>query len=92
MAAGTPVDYRVAIEVQRFDSSLEAGAAIDALWTVTAAHPAATRTGRSSVHEDATTHDPAAIAAAHGRALAQVARDIAQAIRSLQAQAPPSSQ
>ena len=33
--AALPFDYRVAIEVQRFDSSLTEGATIDAVWTIT---------------------------------------------------------
>ena len=82
MTAGTPVDYRVAIEVQRFDSSLDEGATIDALWTIsTPSGPS--RNGRSTVHEPAASHDPAGIAAAHAKALARIAGDIAQAIRSM---------
>lgn len=82
MAAGTPVDYRVSIEVQRFDSSLDEGATIDALWTIsTPAGPS--RNGRSTVQEPAPSHDPAGIAAAHAKALARIAADIAQAIRSM---------
>lgn len=88
MAAGTPVDYRVAIEVQRFDSSLGDGATIDALWTVTAAAGARTRNGRSVEHEPATSRDPGAVAAAHGRALERVARAIAGAIRALGKESP----
>ena len=79
-AAGTPVDFRVAIEVQRFDSSLADGATIDALWTVTPSQGGA-RSGRTTAHEPVASHDPAALAAAHSRALARVAHDIARAIR-----------
>jgi uncharacterized lipoprotein YmbA len=80
MGAGTTVDYRVSIEVQRFDSSLEQGATLDALWTVTPRAGAA-RTGRTFVHEADSTHTPGGIAAAHGRALQRLAADIANAIR-----------
>lgn len=80
MAAGTPVDYRVAIEIRRFDSSLADGATIDALWTVTPGQGPA-RNGHSVVHEPSASHDPAGVAAAHGRALERIARDIAQAIK-----------
>jgi len=83
-AAGQPVDYRVAIEVQRFDSSLDDGATIDALWTVKATRGGRTRSGRSLEHEGIASHDPAALAAAHSRALERVARDIAAAIRALE--------
>ena len=76
-----PTDYRVAIEVQRFESSLAEGATLDALWTITSAKGSPPRTGRTLAHEavDSPTH--AAIAAAHSRALARLARDIATAIR-----------
>jgi uncharacterized protein len=81
-AAALPVDYRVAIEVQRFDSSLTEGATIDALWTITpsAARGGSARTGRTRVTEPAS-GDPATLAAAHSRALDKVGRDIAAALR-----------
>ncbi len=81
-AAALQVDYRVAIEVQRFDSSLTEGATIDALWTITpsAAKGGSVRTGRTRVTEPAS-GDPATLAAAHSRALDKVGRDIAAALR-----------
>ena len=81
VASLVPTDYRVAIEVQRFESSLTEGATVDALWTITSTKGAAPRTGRTLAHEavDAPTH--AAVAAAHSRALARVARDIAIAMK-----------
>ena len=79
-AAGTPVDYRVSIEVRRFDSSLADGATIDAVWTITSpAGPA--RTGHAFAHEPAASHDPAGVAAAHGRALERIGRAIARTLR-----------
>lgn len=83
-AAGTPVDFRVTMEVQRFDSSLDEGATIDALWTVTATHGGPSRNGRSAAHEPLASRDAGSLAAAHGRALERVGRDIAEAIRSLE--------
>ena len=81
--AGTPsvVDFRVAVEIQRFDSSLEQGATLDALWSVTPAKGAAARTGRTFAQEPSASRDPAGVAAAHSRALARLARDIAAALR-----------
>jgi uncharacterized protein len=81
-AAALATDYRIAIEVQRFDSSLTEGATIDALWTITpaAARGGSVRTGRTRVTEPAS-GDPASLAAAHSRALAKVGRDIAAALR-----------
>lgn len=86
MAAGTPVDYRVSIEVQRFDSSLTAGATIDALWTITTTRGGPARNGRTAAHEASNGPSAAALAAAHGRALQRIAGDIAAAIRAMQAQ------
>ena len=80
LGAGQPVDYRVAIDVQRFDSSLDQGAAIDAAWTVTPAKGAA-RSGRSSIAEPAASKDPAGVAAAHSRALERLAKEIAAALK-----------
>ncbi|HEX3096499.1 MAG TPA: PqiC family protein [Usitatibacter sp.] len=79
-ASGTPVDYRVSIEVRRFDSSLAEGATIDAVWTVTSPSGPA-RNGHAFAHEPAASHDPAGVAAAHGRALERITREIARSIR-----------
>ncbi|HUP29244.1 MAG TPA: PqiC family protein [Usitatibacter sp.] len=81
--AGTPssVDFRVAVEIQRFDSSLDRGATLDALWTVTPAKGSGARTGRTLAEEPATSRDPAGVAAAHSRALERLGRDIAAAMR-----------
>jgi uncharacterized lipoprotein YmbA len=80
-ASLAPVDYRVAVEIQRFDSSLAEGAMIDASWTVTATKGGAPRTGRTVAQEPAQPATHAGIAAAHSRALARVAKDIAAVLR-----------
>lgn len=80
-AAGAPPDYRVAIDVQRFESSLTDGATLDAAWTVTPAQGAA-RSGRTLAQEPLPSRDHAGVAAAHRRALERLAKDIAAAIRS----------
>ena len=76
-------DYRVAVDVQRFDSSFDEGAAIDALWTIRGAKGGEPRTGRTVARESAPSRDAQGVAAAHGRAIENVARDIAAAIRAL---------
>lgn len=80
-AATLPVDYRVALEVQRFESSLDQGALIDAVWTIAAAKGGATRTGRTVAQEPAPTRDIQGLAAAHSRALERIGRDIAAALK-----------
>jgi uncharacterized lipoprotein YmbA len=76
------IDYRVAIDVQHFESS--AGeVSEDVLWTIRSSKTNTPRLGRSAVRETAA---PGAegIAAAHSRALARVAHDIAAAIRAME--------
>jgi uncharacterized lipoprotein YmbA len=80
-AAALPVDYRIAIEVQRFESSLQSGATVDALWTITKVDGGRRRAGRTLATENAG-GDAASLAAAHGRALDRVGRDIAAALKS----------
>ena len=77
-------DYRVAIDVQRFDFSAGEGAAVDALWTIRSAKNDAPRSARSEAREPAGSRDPQAMAASQSRALEKVARDIAAAIRGLE--------
>ena len=75
--ASGEMDYRVTVEVQRFDSSTQSGATLDALWSVTGMGKS--RTGRSTYTEPGS--DPAGLAAAHSRALEHLGRDIAAAIK-----------
>jgi uncharacterized lipoprotein YmbA len=74
-------DYRVALDVQRFDSSYTGGAVIEVLWTLRNAKTGTTRIGRSVVREAAPSPDASGVAAAHSRALEQVGREIAAAIK-----------
>lgn len=76
-------DYRVAVDVQHFDSSLTDGAYIDALWTIRGAKGKEPKVGRTTAREPSQSGDAAGIAAAHGRALQRVSSDIAAAIRSM---------
>lgn len=72
-------DYRVALDVQRFDSAAE-GALIDAAWTVVAKN-GERRSGRSVAREKPKRLEHDALAAAHSAALTAISRDIAEAIR-----------
>jgi len=51
------------------------------LWTVTGKRAKTPVTGRSSVREPAQSPTPEGVAAAHSRALARVAADIAAALK-----------
>jgi len=75
-----PADYRIAIDVQRFDSSLSEGATLDAAWTVTPAKGNAV-SGRTLARERLVSPDHAGIAAAHRRALEALAKELAAAVR-----------
>jgi len=80
-ASATPVDIRVAIEIQHFDSSLANGATIDAVWSVRNVANGKSRNGRSAVHEAMIEQGPAGIAGAHSRALESIGKEIAAAVR-----------
>jgi len=78
--ASVTADYKVLVDVQRFDSTLGDAATVEVLWHVRPAK-GEPRTGRSAVRvatDGATSYD--ALVAAHNRALASVSRDIANAI------------
>ncbi len=76
-------DYRVAIEVQRFDSAPGEAATLDAVWTVSRTKDGKLQTGRTTVQEPAPEKSYEALAAAHSRAVARLSRDIADAVRAL---------
>ena len=74
-------DIQVIVDVRRFDSAPGATVTIDTVWTVRRKSSETPQSGRSLVREAVSGADFDAIAAAHSRALAQVSRDIAAAIR-----------
>jgi uncharacterized protein len=76
-------DYRVAIDVQRFDSALGEAATLDAFWTVVRLKDAKSQTGRTSLREPTTAPGYDGVAAAHSRALERLSRDIAGAVQAL---------
>jgi hypothetical protein len=81
--ANADADYRVAIEVQRFDSTPGEAALLDAVWTVRRAKDAQTKTARTTIREQTREKDYDALAAAHSRAVARLSQDIADMIRAL---------
>jgi hypothetical protein len=80
--SGADAQFRVAIEVQRFESREGEAATLDAVWTVRLVQGGGSRTGRTTVREPVQAPGYEALAAAHSRAVAQLSADIAQAIRS----------
>ena len=76
-------DFRVAIEVQRFDSTPGDSAVLDAVWIVRRAKDGKSDTGRTSVREAVQEKSIDALVAAHSRAIARLSQDIAAAVRVL---------
>jgi uncharacterized lipoprotein YmbA len=76
-------DYRVAIEVQTFQSTPGVAATLSALWTVRRVKDGKSETGRTTVREPSTQQGYDALAAAHSRALGRLSQEIADAIRTL---------
>ena len=81
-------DFRVTINVQRFESVAGKSVLIDAVWAVHPSAGVATRSGRTTAREAVSEESYDALAAAHSRALAQLSGDIATAIRSAPPRAP----
>ena len=78
-----PADYRVAIEVQTFESTLGVAATLNAAWIVRRTRDGKTQAGRTSVREPVPEKTYDALAAAHSRAIARMSQDIAEALRAL---------
>ncbi len=81
-------DYRVAIEVQSFRSAPGESASLDAVWTVRRTKDSRTEAGRTTLREPAQEKGYDALAAAHSRAVARLAQDVASAVRRLDGPAP----
>src|SRR5262245_32595921 len=79
---GVDVDYRVGIEVQRFESVPGDASTLDAVWTVSR-KDGKSQTGRTTVREVASDKGYDSLASAHSRGLARLSRDIADAVRAL---------
>jgi uncharacterized lipoprotein YmbA len=76
-------DYRVAIDVQTFESSPGDAATLSALWVVRRVSDGKSTSGRTAVREPSSEKSYDALAAAHSRALKRLSEDIAAAIRAL---------
>jgi len=76
---GADPDYRVTLDLQRFESTLGEGVLIDAVWSVTP-KSGERRVGRTVAREKARGPDYDGLAAAHSAALATVSKEIAAAI------------
>ncbi len=80
--------YRVAIEVQRFESLPGKSVRIEAVWVVRKSAGGVPVSGRTAVIEPVNVEGFEALAAAHSRGLVKVSGDIAVAIRTEAARKP----
>jgi hypothetical protein len=80
---GVESDFRVAIEVQRFESMPGESAILDAAWMVRRAKDGRIETGRTTVRETVPQKGYDALVAAHSRAVGRLSQDIATAVRML---------
>jgi len=82
-ALGPDADYRVAVEVQRFESTPGKSIVLDAVWAVRRSKDGKFESGRTTMHEDVEAEGFAVLAAAHSRALGRLSQDIADAVRAM---------
>ncbi len=79
--AAADADYRVLVDIQRFESAPGEAVTVEAVWSLRRVAGGAQKTGRTLVREkvEASGYDP--LVAAYGRALLAVSSDLAKAIR-----------
>jgi hypothetical protein len=80
-------EYRVAIEVQSFESAPGEAATLNAVWIVRRTKDGKAETRRTTVREPVAEKGYDALAVAHSRALARLSADIAEMIRALDREA-----
>jgi uncharacterized lipoprotein YmbA len=83
--AAQDADYRILIDIQRFDMTAAQGGSLEALWTVRRAAGGIPLNGRTVVSEPAAASGYDALVAAQSRALAVLSRDLAKALRAVAA-------
>jgi uncharacterized protein len=81
-------DFRVAIDVQTFESVPGDSATLNATWIVRRTKDGKMQAGRTAVREPSTGMGYDALVAAHSRALARLSQDIADRIRLLENAVP----
>ncbi|MBM3116980.1 PqiC family protein [Jeongeupia naejangsanensis] len=84
-AAGAEAQYRLAIDIQRFDSVLGGSATLDALWRVSDASGKPVKSGRFSASEAAKDGGYDSLIAAHGRLVAKLSQQIGTQLKPLMA-------
>jgi uncharacterized lipoprotein YmbA len=80
-------DYRIEMEVLRFESTPGEGTFLDVVWTVRGSAKGEFKTGRTTSRQTVANKSYEALAGAHSQALEALSRDVAVAIQSLEHQA-----
>lgn len=78
--AGQEAEYRVLLDIQRFEMTAGEGVGLEALWSVRRSEGGVPKTGRTVVSEPVSAAGYDALVAAQSRALAAVSRDLARAL------------
>jgi uncharacterized lipoprotein YmbA len=78
-----PADFRVLIDVERFESEPAKAVTVEASWSILPRAMGAPKAGRSVAREPVGAAGYDALVSAHSRALVAVSRDIAETIRSM---------
>lgn len=79
--SGSDAEYRVLLDIQRFESSPGEAVTVEAVWSLRRTGGGTPKTGRSLVREPVSADGYEPLVAAYGRALLAVSRDLAAAIR-----------
>ena len=83
--AGRNAAYRVAVDIERFDATLNDSVAVQALWTLRQEGGKELGSGRFAATEPTGPGGYDAIAAAYGKALSAMSAEVAKAVRGAQA-------
>lgn len=87
--AGLEADYRVLLDIQRFEMTVGEGVGLEALWSVRRSDGGDQKAGRTVVSEPIGAPGYDALVAAHSRALAILSRDLVQALREVERSTQP---
>lgn len=82
-SSGAETEYRVRVDVQRFESDPGKGVTLEAYWSVQRKTDIEARGGRSLVHVPVAEAGYDALAAAHSRAMERLSEELAEVIRSI---------
>jgi uncharacterized lipoprotein YmbA len=81
--AGLDADYRIPVDIQRFEMTAGVGVTLDAIWSVRRADGSIVKSGRTTVSEPAGADGYDSLVAAQSRVLAAVSRDLALTLSAL---------